>query len=113
MTARCLHCSAELPDSHLGPCPKCGTVGKDMSFSLHDGVGIEDYLVWQNTKIYFKRSPVPLTCVIVITFGAPFIGLFLAGIAGVVIGLFFSAISFLLGLKAVTKVIEHEKEKIS
>ena len=113
MTARCLQCSAELSDSHVGPCPKCGRVGKDISFSLHNGVGVEDYLVWQSTKAYFRRHSVLLACVIFITFGAPFIGLFLAGIAGVLVGLLFSAISFLLGLKAVTRVIEREKEKIS
>jgi hypothetical protein len=61
---------------------------------------------WQHTREYYDKHPVPLTLVIAITLGSPFLGLVLAGWAGVIIGLVVSVISLLLGFFAVTKVRE-------
>jgi hypothetical protein len=47
--------------------------------------------------------------VIVLTFGSPFLGLVLAGLAGVIVGLIVSGITLYLGFGAVTTVREIEK----
>ena len=65
-----------------------------------------DPLKWQHIREYWDKQPVPLTLVLVITFGSPFLGLFLGGLAGVFIGLVVSVIGLILGFRAVTKVRE-------
>jgi uncharacterized oligopeptide transporter (OPT) family protein len=80
-----------------------------MSITINEELGVSDSLSWERTKTYFEKQPVLFPIVVVITIGSPFIGLFLAGWPGVFFGLVISIFSFLLGLKAVTKVIDREK----
>ena len=61
---------------------------------------------WQTIREYYDPHPLQLTLVIVITAGSPFLGLVLAGWAGVTVGLVVSVFSFFLGFCAVTKVRE-------
>lgn len=55
---------------------------------------------------YVKRKPLLLTVLVVLTFGGPFLGLVLAGVPGVIVALVLAIICWLLGPRAVERVIE-------
>ena len=55
---------------------------------------------------YVKRKPLLLTVLVVLTFGGPFLGLVLVGIPGEIVGLVLAFICWLLGPRAVERVIE-------
>ena len=61
-------------------------------------------LGWQHIHEYYEQHKVLLPLVLVITVGAPFLGLVLAGWLGVVVGLVIGLATFFLGLRAVTQV---------
>jgi hypothetical protein len=63
-------------------------------------------LSWTKTREYWEKRPLPLIAVIVLTIGSPFLGLFLAGWAGVVVGLVISIAAFAGGIFAITRVRE-------
>jgi hypothetical protein len=61
---------------------------------------------WQHIREYYEKNPAKLALVVVLTFGSlPLLAL-LSGLAGLVLGLVVSCITFFLGLRAVTKVRE-------
>jgi len=55
---------------------------------------------------YVKRNPLLLTLLIVLTFGGPFLGLVLAGVPGVFVGLVLAVICWVLGPRSMERVIE-------
>lgn len=63
-------------------------------------------LSWTNAREYWQKRPLPLLGVIVLTIGSPFLGLFLAGGVGVVVGLAISIFAFAGGTFAITRVRE-------
>lgn len=63
-------------------------------------------LSWEKVREYWEKRPLPLFLVALLTLGSPFLGLFLAGWAGVVVGLALSIVAFAGGLFAVTRVRE-------
>ena len=71
--------------------------------SMRAEIGV---LSWINAREYWEKRPLPLLEVIVLTIGAPFLGLFLAGWVGVVVGLAISIIAFAGGIFAITRVRE-------
>jgi hypothetical protein len=60
----------------------------------------------QTIRTLYHKNRVAFAILILITITSPFVGLFLIGIPGVLVGLILSAISYFLGPKAVTKIIE-------
>jgi len=105
-SAQCAGCGQQLAPDHTGPCPNCGAVGKRYNVS-HDGtLNFRASLGWQHVREYYEKHPIILLTVIAITAGAPFLGLVLAGWAGVTVGLIIGAATFFLGLRAVTRVRE-------
>lgn len=66
-------------------------------------------LRWQHVRERYEKHPVLLPIVIAITLASPFLGLIVAGWVGVIVGLAMSIMTFLLGLRAVTKVREIRK----
>lgn len=60
----------------------------------------------ESIRSYYEKRPVPLIFLILIIIGSPFIGLFFAGFWGIIVGLLAGLISFCVGLKAVSKVVE-------
>lgn len=63
-------------------------------------------LSWTKTREYWQQRPFVIVFVVALTLGAPFVGLFLGGLAGVVVGLVVSVLSLVFGVFAITKVRE-------
>jgi hypothetical protein len=104
--AQCAGCGQQLPLDHTGPCPSCGTVGKKYNVSIQETLNVRETLGWQHMREYYEKHRVLLPTVVIITVGAPFLGLVLAGWTGVGVGLVVGIATFFLSLRAVTKVRE-------
>lgn len=104
----CKHCKAELPISHDGPCPECGGTGKNAILNAQSGVLSISGTTAKLTRIreYYEKKPLALGALIMIGVGAPILGHYVAGLPGVIVGLLFSALSFSIGLRAITRVKE-------
>ena len=88
--------------------PETGQLGPTVAVQL---TGVEarsetGRLSWSSVREYWEKRPLPLFTLILLALGSPFLGLFLAGWIGVVVGLFVSIVSFVGGLAAVTRVRE-------
>jgi hypothetical protein len=103
---KCSGCGKPLPEGFTKPCPKCGDTRKTHDVSIQETLTVSDSFKWQHIHEYYERHPIFLPVVICITLGSPFLGLFLAGSVGVIVGLVIGGIAFLTGLRAVTKVRE-------
>lgn len=103
-STKCSGCGELLPEGFTKPCPKCGDTRKTHDVSIQETLTVTDSMSWQHIHEYYERHPILLPIVICITLGSPFLGLFLAGLFGVIVGLVIGAITFFLGLRAVTKV---------
>jgi len=103
---RCANCRASLPQNHVGPCPKCGKEGREISVVASESIKMSDSIRRETRREYYQKNPKVLAIVIAITVLAPFLGLFLVGWAGVVAGLVLGGIAYLIGPRASTKIIE-------
>ena len=108
-SAVCAHCGVEVAVEHSGPCPSCGSEGKLVKLTLQDTIAVHSSLSRETRKKYYQKHKGALAAVIAIAILSPFLGLVLAGPFGVVIGLVLSGLSYFLGPRAVTKIIEITK----
>jgi hypothetical protein len=92
----------------LGLVRKDTDVGKDVTVKLtgHTIRAQAGVISWTKTREYWEKRPLPLIAVIVFTIGSPFLGLFLAGWIGVLVGLVVSIAAFAGGIFAITRVRE-------
>jgi len=90
----------------VGPCPKCGKEGREISVVASESIEVSDRIRWVTRREYYQKNPKVLAIVIAITGLAPFLGLFLVGWAGVVAGLVLGGIAYLISPWASTKIIE-------
>jgi hypothetical protein len=83
-------------------------VGKDVTVKLAGQAMRAEtgVLSWTKTREHWEKHPLPLVGVIVLTIGSPFLGLFLAGWLGVVVGLVISIAALAGGVFAITRVRE-------
>jgi hypothetical protein len=107
--ATCKNCGQDLPVEHVGCCPSCGKEGKIIKMTIHESLGIKESLNWETRKEYYLKHKGTLRTVIAIAVISPFLGLILVGPVGVIVGLVLGGISYLLGPRALTKVIEKTK----
>jgi hypothetical protein len=63
-------------------------------------------LSWVQVREYWEKRPLSVFLVGLLTLGSPFLGLFLAGWVGVVVGLVIGIVAFTGGLFAITRVRE-------
>ncbi|WP_147094498.1 hypothetical protein [Nitrosococcus oceani] len=105
----CAYCGAVLPDGHTSPCPQCGKKGRKISVSVAEEINVAEKVTWEKRREFYEKHPLAWATVIAITIGAPFLGLFLAGWAGVIAGLALGGIAYWIGPIAVTKVREIER----
>jgi hypothetical protein len=106
---KCGKCGLLITKRLKKPCPNCGEVGKLIELKLADSISIEDSIKSDKIREYFERHPILLPMVVLISIGAPFLGLFISGMKGVLVGLVIAVITFGLGLLSITKVREIEK----
>jgi uncharacterized membrane protein YvbJ len=106
INTKCRHCGEPLSGSYTGPCPKCGKEGKAISVSITQSIAVSESIGWQTTKEFYEKNHKALAIVIIITVFSPFIGLFIVGVPGVVLGFLFGVVAYFLGPKAVIKVRE-------
>lgn len=109
--ARCKHCGHELQVDFKGPCPECGGVDKEIIATVGTAIEIDEAISvsWTKTRIYFEKNKPLLTITIILIIASPFVGLFLGGFPGVMIGLALGAICLGVGVYAVTKVRDIER----
>ena len=104
--AFCKWCNKTLPLNHEGPCPQCGKKGKHFAVTITASVKIKDSL--KTEFKYLKENQKMLFVVFLITYITAFLGYFISGVWGIVIGLLLGFISFLLGSLASKEVIERD-----
>ncbi len=107
---QCPACGKSLPQNHVGSCPKCGNTRKTVNAHIIDTLHFRECFQWEHIREYYERHWILLSIVLAVTVGSPFLGLFLAGWPGVVVGLIIAVITYFLGPQAVTKVREIQKE---
>jgi len=105
----CVHCGALLPDGHTSPCPECGKRGRTISVGRAEEVDIAGHMTWEKRREFYERNLLAHIAVIVITFGAPFLGLFFVGCPGIIAGLALGGVAYWIGPVAITKVREIER----
>ena len=108
-SAPCAHCGESISPQHSGPCPSCGKEGKNISVNIKESIQVHSSLKWETRKEYYQKHKGAAGTVIAITVFSPFVGLFLAGLVGVIIGLALGGVAYYLGPKAETKIIEITK----
>jgi hypothetical protein len=102
----CSYCGTTLTNSHSDPCPACGKVGKKYTIDLSGGSVSSGSVDIITTKTFYQKTPVAHFFVILLIVISPFIGFFLIGFSGVIVGLILGAVSYFLGPQALTKIIE-------
>ncbi|RLI01199.1 hypothetical protein DRO38_05440 [Candidatus Bathyarchaeota archaeon] len=102
----CTHCGTPLSKDHAGPCPSCGKEGREIIAIINEVITISDSMRWQTRREFYEKNPKILIAVILITVISSFLGLFLGGPVGVVIGLALGTITFFISPRAFTKVVE-------
>jgi hypothetical protein len=107
----CRHCGTELPINYDRSCPECGGKGRETNLevrnSRHHVISLTANLI--RVRESYEKNPRALTIVILVGICSPFVGLFAAGLWGVVLGLLFGVLSFFVGLRAITKVKEIDR----
>ncbi len=88
------------------PCPQCGSTSRAIAVSVHDTVNVSERIVWETRREFYEKNVPALVVVVLIAVGSPVLGLLIAGLPGVLIGLLLSGVSYFLGPIAATKVRE-------
>jgi uncharacterized oligopeptide transporter (OPT) family protein len=86
------------------PCPLCGNT--IMSATTRGSAQISSTARLQSVREFYEKNTTALILSIVITVISSFVGLFVIGLIGVIVGLVLGALSFWVGIKAITKVRE-------
>jgi hypothetical protein len=106
-SATCNQCGKSVDPSRDQPCPHCGRyAGKKIQATVSDDIDVEESVSWARTREFWEINWPWLILVAVISMASPFLGLLIAGIPGVVLGLVIGAVEFVAGLYAIGKVRE-------
>lgn len=106
---QCINCRAIFKDDQTAQCPVCGQLGRNITIKIDEEVKGVDSNIWEKKREFYEKNPVALAGVIGITIGAPFLGLFLVGWVGIIVGLALGALTYWIGPFAKTKVREIER----
>ena len=106
----CKWCGKLLSPTHTGPCPYCGQTGIKTEVIIRDSINLRDAINLEKRREFYEENRLIKWFLYLLNFGSPFLGYFVAGSVGFVIGLFISIISYLLGPYAVIKVREIIRE---
>jgi ribosomal protein L37E len=104
-SAICNHCGKSVDPSRDEPCSHCGRyAGKKIKATVADGIGVGWSVSWTRTREFWEINWPWLILVVVISVASPFLGLLIAGILGVLLGLVIGAAEFVVGLYAIGKI---------
>lgn len=106
-SAFCLNCREPLSETHTGPCPKCGHIGKQINLIVNEKVEISEHITIDQKGTRREEHPKLNALLIGILIVSPIVGYFINPVLGVISGLIFGGASFVLGQYAVTKVKIH------
>ena len=104
---RCAQCGLDIPGGDAqprSPCPNCGSVARRIDESIEETIQVGDSYQYEHLTEYYKKNKKILAAVIVIALVSPFLGLVLAGPAGIIVGLVLGGVSYALGPRAAIKV---------
>ena len=105
--ATCNHCGASVDPSRDEPCPHCGQdAGKRISASITDQLSTSDSVSWERRREFWEVNWPWLVLVGIISIASPFVGLVIAGVPGVIVGVIIGVVEFVVGIYAVGKVRE-------
>ncbi len=109
---KCMDCNFEFPIEErgtLGACPECGSTRRRVSASITENIVASDSLKYESRREFYEKNNNLHYFIIAIAIISPLIGLAVAGVWGVIVGIILSAISYFLGPKALIKVREIER----
>jgi hypothetical protein len=104
--AVCNSCGETWDINHVGLCPKCGKGTKLIKINLQGSISFKGSLDRMWRQEYYKANKCVRNINIGITILAPFLGLALSGIIGVIAGLAFGVLSYILSPYAITKTFK-------
>lgn len=105
--AVCNNCGASVDQSRDEPCPHCGQeAGKRIGVVVSDLLESRDSVSWERRREFWEVNWPWLILVSVISVTSPFIGLMIAGVLGVVVGLLIGVVEFVVGIFAIGRVRE-------
>jgi hypothetical protein len=105
--AVCNHCWASVDPYRDEPCPHCGQeAGKRIGVEITDQLQTRDSVSWERRREFWEVNWPWLVLVGVISVVSPFVGLVIAGLPGVVVGLLIGVVEFVVGIYAIGKVRE-------
>lgn len=109
----CADCKTELPNHEQvrNPCPKCGSTTRTFIENVHETIHISTQVsrVRIRTREFYKNNYRIHTIIIVLMILELVLGFLIKGITGLVISIFLSIATYILGPYAVTKVREITK----
>lgn len=106
---QCGNCNRVFPDAVGGKrraCPECGSSKRRYTLNIQEQLHISDSAEGRTIRVFYKRHPLALTVVVLISIASPLLGLWLVGWLGVVAGIILGAISLFLGPIATAKIKE-------
>jgi hypothetical protein len=107
--ATCKWCGTSLSPTHLGPCPKCGKVGKNVVATAEDSFTLVAYAKWIKIREFYKVNTKIKWIVIIITIVSLFTGFVFEGILGIFISIAINIILYILGPYVTIKIREVER----
>lgn len=109
--AVCNHCGASVDPSRDEPCPHCGqNAGKRIGAVQTDKLGItDDSSSWALTRRFWEVHRVWAIVLAAIVVGSPFVGLVIAEVWSIFIGLLLGLLGVVVGVFAITRVRETER----
>src|SRR4051812_32246921 len=96
----------DLPVEERQPCPECGSLGRKHFVSGADTIRLTASLQWEHRHEFWERNRNLLVVLGIITVGSPLVGLVIAGLPGVFIGLALGVLGAVIGAKAIVRVRE-------
>jgi hypothetical protein len=100
--------SPDIAPSDRPPCPDCGSRTRNFDVLLSDTVHVSASLSWIRIHGEVERSWPWLLGSLTLTIAGSLVGVFLAGLPGLIVGLVLGLLSFPVGLRAATRVREIE-----
>jgi hypothetical protein len=114
----CSNCGRDLGSEPLGePCPSCGDTRRTYGVVQNATARVTASMSWvhigERVREYQARHPGWFAFNVVLALGTPFLGLWLVGWFGVIVGVLVGLLSLWVGERASTKVRERTRGELA